>query len=604
MYEQAKRAVAVHHPQGAIHHKSGVRYVVWALEHHQVTVRIHSTGGEERTLKLHPIGSGYFEGLDPAGEPGDLYTFDLDERRNVADFASRFQPKGVNGPSMVVSSADFAWQCRDWKRPAWKGQIIYELHLGTFSPEGTFLGAIPHLDHLRDLGVTAVEIMPVAERAGVRNWGYDGVFLFAPAHAYGTPDDFRTLIDACHERGLAVVLDVVFNHLGPQGNVAPFFSSAYFHSGSETPWGSNFDLDGPSSLPVRELLKQNIAYWLEEFRMDGFRFDATHAIPDRSGVHLLAEIAELVHRAGGFLIAEDERNAVEVIEEHEREGWDFDAAWADDFHHGVRVSQDPSHERYYQAFKGTAAEIAETIEHGWLYRGRPVPSKGIIRGTECRHLAPEKFVYCISNHDQTGNRPLADRFHHAITPEAYRAVSLFLCLLPYTPMLFMGQEWAATSPFHFFTDFEGELGRKMAGYRMLEFDRLGLKVPPERQSEIIDPQSEEAFQKSKLNWQEVGQEPHAGVLAFYREALALRKTLQVTGNSDRTQWRVRAVGDVVELTNLAPEREVDVLFAVKKASDLHLPEGKVLLSSRPLPTDADNDGPATVVLERASSVVT
>ena len=604
MHQEINPPVTDHHRQGAFYDPSGVRYTVWALGRHHLSVRVNSGKSDERQLKLSPIGSGYFEAVDQGGRPGDLYTFDIDESRNVPDFTSRFQPEGVNGPSRVVDSKNFPWQCSDWQRPAWKGQIVYELHIGTFSPEGTFLGAIPHLDHLRDLGVTAVEIMPVAERAGTRNWGYDGVFLFAPTHSYGTPDDFRTFVDACHQRGLAVILDVVFNHLGPQGNASTFFTPAYFHTESDTPWGCNFDLDSRTSLPVRELLKQNIRYWLNEFRMDGFRFDATHAIPDQSRPHLLAEIATLVHQAGGFLIAEDERNAAEVLENAERDGWDCDAAWADDFHHGVRVSQDPSGERYYEAFQGTAAEIAETIEHGWLYRGRMYSPSGLNRGTECRHLAPEKFVYCISNHDQIGNRPFADRFHHAIPLEAYRAASLFFCLLPYTPMLFMGQEWAASTPFHFFTDFEGELGQKMGGYRLQEFERLGLEVPEGRQKDIPDPQAPAAFEHSKLKWQEVSEQPHANMLAFYRQALALRKDLHVGGQSDRNQWRVRARGDVVELTYLSPEREVDVFFAVKKASELPALDGKILLRSRS-PENADAwDGPETVVLERRSTVAT
>ncbi len=586
-------------PQGAVVFSTGVRYTIWAPDHRQIWVTINET----RRHQLDPISpAGYFEVFDPEGRPGDLYTFELDEKVGIPDFASRFQPRGVSGPSMVIDPKAFTWRCQNWETPSWKGQIVYELHLGTFSRTGTFQGAIEHLEHLRELGVTCVEIMPVTERAGRWNWGYDGTFLFAPTHTYGTPGDFRTLIDACHEHGLSVMLDVVFNHLGPQGNVSSTFTAKYFHSESDTPWGRNFDLDGSSSVPVRALLKQNITYWLEEFRIDGFRFDATHAIPDRSEVHLLAELSALVHEHGGFLVAEDERNAVTVIEDESKKGWNFDAAWADDFHHDIRVSQDPSRDRYFEAFTGSASEIAETVEHGWLHRGRPIPPAGIARGTECRHVAPEKFVYCISNHDQIGNRPLADRFHHAISPTAYRAVSLFFCLLPYTPLLFMGQEWAASSPFHFFTDFEGELGIKMAEYRRKEFARLGLEVPKDRKNEVIDPQTEEAFAKSKLDWEELGREPYRSTFTFYKRALALRKELHLEGNPGRTRWRVQSAGDVVLLSYTLPGRVVDVIFAVKRARDLQMPAGKTLFCS----SDAEMnlDEPATVVIERPASFST
>ncbi len=583
--------------QGAFVVAGGVEYVIWAPERREVKVLVNPGKADERAVNLTPCGDGYFAALDSAGRTHDRYFYDLGDGKLLPDFTSRFQPEGIHGASMVVDPAKYVWHAKDWKRPAWRGQVIYELHIGTFSPEGTYSGAIPHLDHLRDTGVTCIEVMPVAEWAGRKNWGYDGVFLFAPAHAYGTPDEFRAFIDACHERGLAVILDVVYNHLGPQGNVAPMFSPYYFYRGKDTPWGQNFDLDEPHSPPVRALLKQNVAYWLDEFRLDGFRFDATQAIPDSSPVHLLAELSEMIHAKGGLVVAEDERNSTHVLDLSERKGWDFDAVWADDFHHAMRVSQSPSTERYYAAFKGSAEEIARTIDNGWLYCGDVANHKGVKRGTQCRHLPPEKFVYCISNHDQVGNRPFAERFHHAISPAAYRAVSAFFLLLPYTPMLFMGQEFSASTPFHFFTDYEGDLAKKMAGYRRKEFDRLGMHVPEEREKELPDPQSDEAFNLSKLNWDDLKTGEAQATLSLYKAALVLRRELHPSGNPGRRDWSVRAEGDVVVLTYRLPEREVQVQFAVKDGRDLPNSPGKVLFRSRPENFDSDAAQPETIVIE-------
>ena len=444
---------------GPLLHESGVTYRVWAMGRNSVEVRIERPGRAERVLRLEPMGEmGYFCGTDPEGEAGDLYKFSIDDGMPIPDFVSHYQPQGVLGPSMVVDAAGHDWQAKDWKRPAWSGQVVYECHIGTFTPEGTFRSAIEKLDHLCSLGITAIEIMPVAEWAGVRGWGYDGVMLFAPHHAYGTPDDFRTLIDACHLRGLAVILDVVFNHLGPEGNFSHQYSDYFFHESKDTQWGQNFNLDGRNSEPVRALLRQNIRYWLEDFRIDGFRMDATHAIHDPSPVHILTEVAAVVHEHGGFIIAEDDRNLRTILEPREKGGWNFDALWSDDFHHTIRVSQTREQQYYFSMFKGTAEEIARTLQDGWFYSGQAMPLTNKARGTPGRDFPPECFVYCISNHDQAGNRLVGERLHHDISPASYRALSLFLCLTPYTPMLFMGQEWGADSPFLYFTDMPDDLG--------------------------------------------------------------------------------------------------------------------------------------------------
>ncbi len=442
--------------------EKGVTYRVWALGHQEVIAHLEKPDGKKEALHLERSKEpGYFIGVDPKGGAGDLYKFSIDGSAPIPDFVSHYQPRGAFGPSMVMNAQVYTWQSRDWRRPAWNGQVIYECHLGTFTPKGTFQSAIEKIDYLVSLGITALEIMPVAEWAGERNWGYDGTFLFAPSHAYGAPDDFRALVDACHARGLAVILDVVFNHLGPEGNFSHQYSPYFFHEGKDNPWGQNFNLDGPNSGPVRALLRQNIRYWLEEFRIDGFRMDATHAVHDPSPIHLLSEVAAIVHEQGGFIIAEDDRNSRHILDSHEKKGWNFDAVWSDDFHHATRVSQTGEQQYFLSMFQGSIEEIARILQRGWGYSGEYCAFYQGPRGTPADDFPPQSFVFCISNHDQVGNRFQGKRFHEGISAASYRALSLFLCLVPYTPLLFMGQEWGARSPFDYFTNASEELGSKI-----------------------------------------------------------------------------------------------------------------------------------------------
>ncbi len=569
----------------------GVKYTVWAPECASIRAEITTACGQKRVLALSLRGDGYAVGFDPNGLQGDLYIYDLGEGTRLPDFASRFQPQGINGPSMVVDPTRFQWTDQGWRTPALKGQVLYELHIGTFTPEGTYVSAIQRLQHIRDLGATVVEIMPLAERPGTRNWGYDGVFLFAPTWTYGTPEELRAFVDAAHASGLSVILDVVFNHLGPQGNVAPMYTSHYFHTENNTPWGQNFDLDGPQSHQVRALLKSNIEYWMRDYHFDGFRMDATHAIPDGSPRHLLAELAEIVHSRGGFIIAEDDRNEASILETSES-GWGFDGVWADDFHHTARMSQVAPDMNYLESFLGTPEEMARTILHGWLYRGEVVKRTGKNRGTKCDHLSPEKFIYCISNHDQVGNRPLGDRLNQIISIDNYHALSLFFCLLPYTPMLFMGQEWGATTPFKFFTDFKGELGEKMAEYRLKEFQSLGMTIPTTDISKISDPESLDTFLESKLNWAELNEKSHKETLRIYREALALRSSLFPLGNPSRDAWNVESQGNVISVNYWLDTRKVSIHFALKNSGELVPKQGRILMRSSSL----DAVGPRSVAV--------
>src|ERR1700677_4729138 len=566
--------------QGPCLNANGVTYRIWAKGHQSVVVHVQTPAGCSRKVFLEQAkDSGYFFGIDPNGAAGDLYLVSIDGGGPIPDFATHYQPRGVMGPSMIVDAAAFEWQAPEWKRPAWSGQVIYEMHVGTFSPAGTFRGAIEKLEYLHDLGITAIQIMPVGDFMGSRNWGYDGVMLFAPARCYGTPDDFRALIDACHQHELAVILDVVFNHLGPEGNFSHQYSDFYFHQGRDNPWGQNFNLDGPNSHPGRNLLLQNIRYWLDDFRIDGFRMDATDAIHDESPVHLLTEVADLVHDRGGFIIAEDHRNVRSILQPSDKNGWGFDAAWADDFHHIIRVNRTGEQFDYYRMYRGTLDELAGALQNGWYYRGEMNPITHKPRGEPCDDFPPESFVYCISNHDQVGNRVDGDRFHHAIDQPTYRALSLFLCLVPYTPMLFMGQEWGASSPFPFFIDKSEEMGVKVFEGRRREFLERGTVTDARQLEKMLHPQHIETFQRAKLIWDEIAKKDHQALLLLYRAGLKLRRELFGASNPARGEYTIEQIEAGVVIHYRLPGRAVSVTLRVKGTNKPVVAEDKLLLRS-------------------------
>ena len=559
-------------PPGAFPIDAGVRYRVWAPEKRSAEAIIN---GGERTVALPPSGDGFFEGNDPDGRVGDLYKFRLDGDANQVfpDPVSRYQPEGVHGPSMILQPSAHRWQHEPPPRPAaLDSLVIYELHVGTFTPEGTFLAAIDKLDDLKELGVNTVELMPLADFPGRWNWGYDGVFLYAPSRAYGHPDDLRALIDAAHARGLFVVLDAVYNHLGPDGNYFGAYTKNYFNPAHKTPWGDALNFDGPHHVPVRQFFLGNIVYWMEEFRFDGFRLDAVHAILDESSTHILADLAAAVHARGGFVMAEDERNAAFLADPVNSGGSGLDALWADDFHHTVRVALTGEQEAYLKNFTGTGQELADTLANGWYYRGQATPLENKKRGTPCAHLPPHAFCYCISNHDQVGNRAFGERLSTASPPAGYRAASALLCLAPYTPLIFQGQEWAASTPFLYFTDHNEELGRLVTEGRRKEF--AGFKAFAEGAStrEIPDPQAETTFNASKLKWEEAAAGVHAQTRALYREALRLRREERaILARWDRANWQAVALGEntvAIAYTDTAAG-EMCMVVVNLKGGDMH-----------------------------------
>ncbi len=435
---------------------------------------------------------------------------------------------------MVVDPKAFPWTDQRWSRPTFRDLVIYELHVGTFTPEGTFRGVIGRLPYLRDLGVSALEIMPVADFPGRHNWGYDGVRLYAPAKVYGEPDDLRALVDAAHAHGLAVILDVVYNHFGSDGNFLREFSPDYFESRHHTPWGEAINFS--SSPEVRAYYRANVIYWMEEFHIDGFRLDATHTIFDDSPRHILAELAAIGQAHGCYMIAEDERNLAQLISPAEDGGFALDAVWADDFHHSVEVALIEG-SMYAGTFEGKLHELANALQNGWVHPP-PWPAGQPRFNTACAHLPPERFVFCISNHDQCGNRAFGERINHFISPESYRAASTLLCLVPYMPLLFMGQEWGASTPFLYFTDHHAELGRLVEEGRRRDLLRFPVFEKELARRDFPSPQARETFEQSKLRWEEAERNGHAACLRLYREALRLRREHAAFRPEDRTHTQV------------------------------------------------------------------
>lgn len=534
-----QRAILGAHPE-----EEGTRFRVWAPGARSVRVSLEAGRAVGSTVPLARGMDGRFEALVPRVRPGDLYRYFLDDHGPYPDPASRFQPQGLHGPSEVVDPEAFRWSDAAWTGVPLERLVLYELHVGTFTPAGTFAGAAERLPELRDLGVTAVELMPLGEFPGERNWGYDSGALFAPAHCYGAPDDLRRFVDRAHGLGLAVHLDVVYNHFGPDGAYATVLSPHFFSSRHESPWGKGINFDGPHADGVRAFFIENALHWLREYHFDGLRLDATHAIVDESPRHFLADLAAAVH--GGIrdrtvlVIAEDVRNLTSLVTPAAGGGEGLDALWSDDFHHVTRRLLAGDHEGYYCDFEGTTPELARTMQQGWLYTGQRSEHFGGPRGTDPGGLAPIRFVFFLQNHDQVGNRALGSRLHHEIDPAAFRAATTLLTGAPQVPLLFMGQEWGASSPFRFFTDHPEPLGQLVTEGRRREFRHFSAFADPQARERIPDPQALETFHASRLDWAERDREPHASILRLHRALLRLRREEPAWRWSDGSRFEVSA----------------------------------------------------------------
>lgn len=505
----------------------GVRFDVWATNAEAVDVELAS-GDHAGIYAMEADESGRFSVTLADARAGDRYRFRLNGSDSFPDPYSRFQPEGVHGPSEVIDPAAFQWSDGEWNGLASKGLSIYELHIGTMTHEGTFRSLQNELETIRDLGMTAIELMPVAQTPGSRNWGYDGVDLFAPNHVYGRPDALRMLVDTAHRVGLGVILDVVYNHLGPEGAYLTAFSDDYFSDRHETDWGAGLNWDGDRSHWVRQLAIDNACYWISEFHIDGLRLDATHAMLDDSDVHIVQELTEAARAAADgrdiVVIAEDGRHEISRVRPVDEGGEGLDGVWADDFHHQVRVLLTNAHESYYSKYDGTTTGVADVVQHGFSHLvpegdGRTAPSD-----------PASVFVFCIQNHDQVGNRPFGDRLNHEINLDRYRVASAVLLFAPETPLLFMGQEFAASTPFLYFTDHPIELGQLVTEGRRREFAGFKAFDEPEMRATIPDPQAESTFLASKLDVAE--RDRQAGVLELYRRMLWMRRQDRVLSESD------------------------------------------------------------------------
>lgn len=523
---------------GANTENNGVQFSVWAPNASSVEVELVDDDGST-FVEMSERAEGEFGVFVTGIGAGTRYVFRLDRGESRPDPYSRFQPEGVHGPSEVIDPSTYVWSDDGWKGVSREGMAVYELHIGTMTAEGTFSSLINELQELKNLGVTAIELMPVAQCPGRWNWGYDGVDLFAPSNAYGTPDDMRRLVDAAHRVGLAVILDVVYNHFGPEGNYLGVYADEYFSKTHETSWGAGLNWDGDKSANVRQFAVDNACYWITEFHIDGLRLDAVHAILDDSPVHVLEELAgrarEVAGDRGIFIVAEDGDHDISRTRAVGKNGQGLDAVWADDFHHEIRVHLTNATENYYKYYQGSTVDLSASINDGF----GPLTTDDVEKVPVMESDPASAFVFCIQNHDQVGNRPFGDRLHHTINADRYAVASALMLFSPETPMLFMGQEFAASNPFLYFTDHPEELGRLVTEGRRQEFSGFGIFHDESLSDSIPDPQAESTFLSSKLNLAERNR--NHGMHALYRTMLSMRAHDAVMRHNDRMKTRASAL---------------------------------------------------------------
>jgi len=505
----------------------GVHFRVWAPGHARLDLVLED-GGSGRTLKLsmecEP--GGYHSAFAPQAGAGTRYRFRAaGHDRLLQDPASRFQPDGPHGPSEVVDPSDYRWSDAAWPGVKLEGKVLYEMHVGTFTPSGTWEAASRQLDELRAAGVTVIEMMPVADFPGRFGWGYDGVDLFAPTRLYGRPDDLRRFVDRAHAAGLGVILDVVYNHVGPAGSCHKAFAADYFTDRYSNEWGEAINFDGPNAAPVREFYAANARYWIEEFHFDGLRLDAVQAIHDASPCHILAEIAAAARAAAGgrsiLLVAENEVQDARTVRPASEGGYGIDAVWNDDYHHSALVALTGRNEAYYTDHLGVAQEFISAAKYGYLYQGQRYAWQRKARGTPTWGLPPASFVTFIENHDQVANSGRGRRVRQLTSPGRYRAVTALTLLGPGTPMLFQGQEFGSSSPFLFFADHDDTLGSAVRAGRA-EFLRQFPSLAGEAmQRQLADPGAFETFARCRLDFSE--RERHAPIYALHRDLLRLRR---------------------------------------------------------------------------------
>ena len=563
-------------------------FSLWAPNTKRVAIE---TGGE--LISMTAADNGWWFAESGSAGPGSDYAFVLDGDRALPDPRSHWQPSGVFGPSRIVDHAAFSWTDQRWQARPLSAAILYELHVGTFTPEGTFRAAVEGLPYLTELGITHVELMPIVESSGKRGWGYDGADLYAPHHSYGRPDELKHLIDACHAQGLAVILDVVYNHLGPAGNYLARFGP-YFTDRHTTPWGAAINFDGPGSDEVRRFFCDNALMWLRDYHFDGLRLDAVHAIIDTSAVHFLeqlaCEVADLEAQIGRHLvlIAESDLNDPRLIRPQESGGYGLDAQWNDDFHHALHTALTGERDGYYVDFK-SLSDLAKALERGFVYDHCYSVFRWRVHGRSCAGVSGHSLVGAMQNHDQIGNRAKGERSSQLMNLGRLKIAAALVLTGPFVPMLFQGEEWGARSPFLYFTNHEDpELGRSVTEGRRREFAAFGWD--PE---DVPDPQARETFERSKLNWNEQSNEPHASILAWHRDLIKLRRENPALsdGRLDRVQvsfdeaakWVLVQRGPVVVACNLSdrpqgvPASGADRQLLLASDSKIEVTQGRIEL---------------------------
>jgi maltooligosyltrehalose trehalohydrolase len=584
-----------------------VRFRLWAPSQEAIALVLED---EQRVLPMRRLDDGFFE-LTTDAPVGSRYRYQLEDGSRVPDPASRYQPEDVHGPSVVVDPRAYAWQHADWRGRPWEEAVLYELHIGAFSEQGTFDGVRRRLDHLVDVGVTAVESMPLSDFAGTRNWGYDGVMPFAPDAAYGRPDHLKRLIDEAHGRGLMMFLDVVYNHFGPEGNYLHQYAESFFEPEEHTPWGAAINYKVRA---VRDFAVHNVLYWLEEYRFDGLRFDAADRIIDRGEEHILKEIASTVRRRlpperHVHLVLENDHNEAHLLERDERaRPIYYDAQWNDDIHHVYHHLLSGEAGGYYADYaEGAHARLARALSSGFVYQGDISEYRhGAVRGEPSAHLPPTAFVAFMQNHDQIGNRAFGERVTDLAAHDAVKAMQAVLLLAPNIPLLFMGEEWGATQPFCFFTDFHDELADAVREGRRREFKRFPEFASEAAREHIPDPNAFSTFAASRLDWSVPEQPEHRAWLELVRRLMRIRREAivprlagvhghageaAILGDTTvRVAWTL-ADGSTLELiANLADQTSAvtlagaldgDVLFAThadlkSELSAGHLPPWSVL----------------------------
>jgi maltooligosyltrehalose trehalohydrolase len=561
------------YPIGAEILADGVHFRVWAPAAKQVEALILGQGERHpviATAELAPEKGGYFSGLCDQAKAGSLYRFRLDEGESYPDPASRYQPEGPHGPSCVVDPSSFRWTDQQWHGMTLEGLVIYEIHLGTFTREGTWKAAMEQFPALLDLGITMVEVMPVADFPGKFGWGYDGVNHFAPSRIYGGPDDCRQFVDTAHAMGLGVMLDVVYNHFGPEGNYLEKFSHDYY-SPEESGWGRAINFDAKNSAPVREFFTTNASYWIEEFHLDGLRFDATHSILDDSVPHILGDTTDRARQAAKgrnvIMVAENEAQDARCLRPAERGGFGMDAVWNDDFHHTVHVALTGYHDAYYSQFYGSPQELISSARWGYLYQGQRYFWENKRRGSPTIGISPSRFINYTQNHDQIGNSAWGNRLHNLTNPGALRAMTALLLLAPQTPMLFQGQEFNASSPFQYFADLSKEISQQVHEGR-IEYLKQFTNIDNPKIIDTLDkPYDQSTFEQSRLDLSERAR--NAKVYALYRDLIKLRREDPVFSRAHACHIEGAILGDNSFLLRyfLGDEQR---LLLVNQGRELHL----------------------------------